>query len=482
MTEGLSARAARGSLWLGLVNLLSKGSQVATTIALAAFLTEADLGVATVAVALVNVGQVLQSMGVYDVIARTERDAKVVAGTLMTMSVCVGAVLAAIAAVGAAPIAGCLGAPGQGPLVALAAASLPFSAAGGVQMALMHRTLNFRQRLVPDSGSAIIGATVTVVLAAAGAGAYSLAIGLLCTAILQPILGLLVGVRIGFRWNRPAATEAFRWIRIVGPAAFVATLLVNVDYPVISRVLGTDAVGVYSVAFRIAWVPYIMMAIVIGAVAFPVYSEMLRGGQRDGIPRAVGVFTNAVLLVAGGAYALIAIMANHVVLLGERWAGAIPVLILLCGYGIGISLLSTWFEAIRAVGHIRWYLYFEIAHLTMLVITLLLFTRHGIITVGVVQLAVAWSMVPVVFRSLRAAGIAPPAAGIWRAVIGLVLPAAVALAASQLLRRTGLLGPDTSLAAAAIELTVVLTCFALVAIPANMPVLRELWQLRTKKV
>jgi hypothetical protein len=97
-----------------------------------------------------------------------------------------------------------------------------------------------------------------------------------------------------------------------------------------------------------------------------------------------------------------------------------------------------------------------------------------------VQLAAAWAIVPFVWRSLRAAGIAPSARGTWWLVIGLLLPGAVCLAISQLLRRTGAVGPDTSVAAAALELAVSLVCFVLVAIPGNLGVLRELWQLRTR--
>lgn len=479
MTESLSARAARGSLWLGLVNLLSKGSQMAVTIALAAFLSKADLGLASIAVALVNVGQVVQSMGVYDVIARSERDAKDVAGTLMTLSVCAGAALAMLAILCASPLAEFLGAPGQGPLVALGAASLPFSAAGGVQMALMHRTLSFRQRLLPDSGSAIIGSILTIVLASMGVGAYSVTLGMLCIAVLQPAFGLLVGVRIGFRWTADAANEAIRWIRIVGPAAIVASLLINVDYPFVSRVLGPDAVGVYSLAFRIAWVPYIMIAIVLGAVAFPAYSEMLRRGQDDRLVGAVGAFTHAVLLIVGGAYVIIALSAGDVVLLGVRWAPAVPVLIILAGYGIGISVLYTWYEAIRAVGQIRRYLLFEVAHLTMLVVGLVIFTGKGIVAVALVQFGAAWIIVPFVRHSLRAAGIAPAAREIGRAVFGLLVPAVACLAMWQLLRSTGSFGPEMSVPGAALELTVLVVCFVLVAIPANFGVIRRVWHLRT---
>ena len=83
-------------------------------------------------------------------------------------------------------------------------------------MALMHRALNFRQRMLPDGGSAVLGAGVTIGLATAGDGAVSLAIGLVVAAVLQPIFGYVVGVRVRPIWDRSAAGEAVHWIGIVG--------------------------------------------------------------------------------------------------------------------------------------------------------------------------------------------------------------------------------------------------------------------------
>ncbi|XVV01119.1 oligosaccharide flippase family protein [Actinosynnema sp. CA-248983] len=82
--------------------------------------------------------------------------------------------------------------------------------------------------------------------------------------------------------------------------ALVAVLLVNVDYLAIGHVLGPEAVGVYSLAYRIAWVPYIVVAVVLGGVLFPLCARLIRGGESDRVPAATGRFTQAVLVVTGG--------------------------------------------------------------------------------------------------------------------------------------------------------------------------------------
>ncbi|OXM56120.1 polysaccharide biosynthesis protein [Amycolatopsis thailandensis] len=438
----LGTKAVRGSLWLGMVNLISKSSQMLVTLVLAALLTEGQLGVVALAVSLVNLGQVVQSIGVYDVIGRTERDPRRLAGTVLTLSVGVGLVLALVLAATADPITAVLGVPDAAGLVRLAAVSLPFSAAGGVQMGLLHRKLDFRRRLVPDGGAAVVGAALTVVLAIAGIGPASLVIGLVCTAVAQPLLGALVGGGVRPGWDPEAATEVLSWAAVVGPAAVVGALLVNLDYLTVGRLHGPDAVGVYSLAYRLAWVPYIMVAVVLGAVAFPVFTRIRReGGSLGGV---VTRFTRAVLVVACGLYLMLIVLSGHVVVLGARWADAAGPLILLAGYGLGICLLQIWYQAVKATGHARRYLALESAHLALLVAGLALWARLGIETVAAVQLVTAWLMVPITWRVLSSLDVAPPAPELAKIAARLLGACLLGALPAVLLAYAGWLGPADS--------------------------------------
>jgi len=471
VTDVLGATAARGSLWLGLVNLVSKGSQVAVTTALAAFLTEEGLGTVALAVSLVNIGQVIQSMGVYDVLARTGRDPRVIAGTVLTMSVGAATALTAVLVVAARPVAALLGAPDAAPLVRLAALSLPFTAAGGVQLALMHRDLDFRRRLVPDAGSAVLGAAVTVALAATGAGPTALVCGLLCTAVTQPLLGAAVGVRPRPGWDRGAAREAAGWIAVVGPAAIVAILLVNVDYLAIGHVLGPAAVGAYSLAFRIAWVPYITVAIVLAAVLFPICAHLVRDGRWHDLPGASARFTRATLVVAGGLYVLAAQLADHVVLLGARWAPAAPVLVLLCGYGLAISLLQIWYQVLKAAGHARRYLLLEVGHLVALVAAVVVVVPYGTVAVAAAQAVVAWLVVVATWWTTARLALAFPLSELSHMAAGVLGAAALCGGVASVAFP---LGPADSVPAALAELVVLLAVYAGAVLLTQRGAVREL--------
>lgn len=464
MTNRVGERAVRGSLWLFAVNVVSKGCQVAVTLVLAALLSEDGLGAVALVVALVNIGQVVQSAGVYDVISRTDRDPRAVAGTVLTLSAGGGLMLTAVLLLAAEPLGAVLGAPAS--LLRIAALSLPFTAIGGVQMAVMHRDLDFRRRMLPDAGGMVLGSAVTIVLAALGFGPLAMAVGLLCTAVAQPVLAVVAGVRVRPRWDRAAASEALRWTSVVGPGAVVATLLVNADYLAIGHVLGPSAVGVYSLAFRIAWMPYILVAVVLGGVMFPVCAELVRNGQS--VHGAVLRFTKATLMVTGGLYVVAALLADRVVLFGERWAPAAPVLVVLCAYGLGLGLLHTWYQAVRATGHARWYLALEVSHLVMLLGALVVTTRHGVLAVAVAQAAIVWLLVPVTWWVLVRHGVAFPLRELGRTLAGMVTAGVGCVLVTRLLPSTD------GVAGALLAALVLIGVYAAVVLPLNREAVREL--------
>jgi len=458
-------RARRGVGWLTLVSVATKGSQLVVTVVLAALFTEADLGVVALTLALVNTAMVVQSMGVTAVISRTEHDAERMAGTVLTMTAAAATLLTVAGVAGAPALAGAVDAPAAAPLIRVVSIGLPFMAIAWVQLALMSRGLNFRQRLVPDIGSAIGGAAVTVGLALAGAGPMSVAVGFVVTAASQPVLGVAVGVRVRPRWDRRAAGEAFRWIATVGAGAIAATVVLNIDYPIVSRILGPDALGLYSLAFRLGFVPYALLGTVLASVAFALYANLMRDGDRAEAAAANTHFTRLLLLTVGGTYVVAVLLADRIVLLGDRWAAAAPALMVLCGYGLGRALLTLWYESVVATGRLRLYTLLECAHLILLAMLLVTFTRYGIVAAALAQAGAVWTMVATVWIAARRAHVAPAPRDLVRAVGGFAVPAVACVLLSRALHPV--LSDPRSLPAAAGEAVALIVCYGVVAVVVN---------------
>ncbi|MFZ0161860.1 MAG: oligosaccharide flippase family protein [Kineosporiaceae bacterium] len=451
MTEAIGRRAAHGTAWLGLVNMLSKGSQVLVTLALGSYLSRAELGSVTIAVVLVNLGQTLQSMGVYDVISRTTHEVRAFTGTVATLSLLMAAGASVMLFAAGGPIAELVGAPSAAWPIRITGLSLPFTAYAGVQMAYLHRRLDFRRRLIPDAGSALAGAAVTIGSAALGAGSWSLVAGILTTAVLAPLFGILVGVRIPLRWNRSHRHETVTWIRVVGPAAVLGVLLLNIDYVVVTRSLGEEANGLYSYAYRFAFVPYIMIAVVLSGVAFPVYTRVVERDRLSGAPVPGSLLTaaftrvlHALLAATAGLYVLLALLAPRIVVIDARWGPSAPVLTVLCGYGLLLGLVLAGYDALRAIGRPEVYLRAQATHVVLLLgLAILMVRRSGIIGVAWAQLIAAALVTGGVAVALARVGVLN--AGCARVLRGPAAAAAVTVAVFAGMNGARLLPPDDSL-------------------------------------
>ncbi len=472
MNRGLAGAASRGALWLGLVNLLSKGSQVVVTLALGVFLTAGELGTVTITVALVNLALVLQSAGVYDVIARTSEEPRRFAGTVVSMSVVLGTLITLVALVLAPDITELVGAPGATDLLRVAVLSLPFTAVAGVQMAYLHRHLDFRRRLVPDAGSARAGAAVTVAAAAGGLGEWSLVAGLVTTAVLAPLLGVAVGIRVRPRWSSEHAQVAARWAALTGPGAVLGLVLLNLDYVVISRALGEAETGVYSFAFRIAFVPYVMGAVVLGGVAFPLYARLMASGGERAMAPAVVRFVHVLVATTGGAYLALALLADRLVLIDVRWAGSVPVLRVLTVYGVLLGLVLMGHEALRASGRPGLYLRAQVVHVLVLLAAAVALVRFGIIGVAWAQVGAVAVAALVVAVMLGRAGLL--GAGLGRALVAPLLAAAVVTVLHEAARWSGLLPPAGSLVGGAVVGILVLAVYLGLLVLVDRPLVRDL--------
>ena len=62
--------------------------------------------------------------------------------------------------------------------------------------------------------------------------------------------------------------------RVLSAADLVNLGLLNVDYIIIGHVLGPVSLGLYSLAYRICFMPYLAIAVVTNGAVFPYYCRL----------------------------------------------------------------------------------------------------------------------------------------------------------------------------------------------------------------
>jgi O-antigen/teichoic acid export membrane protein len=411
----LVSRAARGTLWLALNSWLSKGMQSFVLLIVAHELAPRDLGLLSVAGLIMNIAA-MPGFGLYSALTYRRGNVPEAARTALTIQLVVGTSMTVAAWVLAPTLAGFFHSPNAVGVLRAFAIVIACYAAADIPLGLMVRELDFRRRFVPDVTSALVGGGLSIALVLAGRGVAGVVVGQVVQAILMVALYWLVGVRVRPGWNRLLAAELVGYASKISGGALLQVVVLNIDYIIIGRVLGPGPLGLYSLAFRLCYLPYLAVTIVINGVAFPYYCRLTSRQEIGlGLIRVSGIIALATVPL----FTLLGLLAGHIVLVGDRWAPAAGPLRVLALYGILLSLGDSALFALRALGRAGLGLALKALHLVVAG-TLIGFTAsRGITVVAVDQLLAAGFIAAISFMFVyREAGVR------MDALAGALVPAA----------------------------------------------------------
>ncbi|PZS37566.1 MAG: lipopolysaccharide biosynthesis protein [Pseudonocardiales bacterium] len=286
------AQTGRQVSWNYLVFALSKSSTLIMTVILARILTAADFGLFALALLVLNVFDYAKDLGVTLALVQQRGPWRRLAPTGLTLSVAFG-VLASAAALSLAPIiASALRHPELVPMVQVLGAGLLISSLGAVPVSLLRRRIDFRGRLVPEVSGALVKTVLSVGLALAGLGVWSLVWGQLAASVLTALMYWGVArtaVRPGF--DRTVAVELARFGLPATLVSLVAFGIYNCDYVAIGRQLGDEQLGFYTLAYRLPELVVLMLCNTVSEVLFSSLSRWQhdRAALADHYLRAVRV-------------------------------------------------------------------------------------------------------------------------------------------------------------------------------------------------
>jgi PST family polysaccharide transporter len=307
-------------------------------------------------------------------------------------------------------------------------ATFPLKALGNTHDALCKKDLRFRARLVPELGLAAVKAALTIALALAGVGVWSLVCGyVVATGARAALLWLVVPWRPTWHWPADLFRPVLRyggWIVVVN---VVAAVVHHVDLVVVGRMLGVTALGFYQMAYKLPETVVILLVWQTSLVLFPAFSRAWASGRSLG-NAYVAALRFVALLALPAAVSLVCLAEPLVLaLFGESWRPSIPILRALAVY-TGLRALGTHTgDVIKAQGRPRVLAALAVAKALVLVPALVVAARWGATSVAAVTAIVAGATLALDFAVVHRISGAPV-----RAILGAVtasLPPVAALAA-----------------------------------------------------
>ena len=391
-SDRLASATVNAVAWQGLSFVLGKVLVLVATVVLARLLGPAEFGLVSLALVFVGFVEVMADFGVGQALIY-RRDSRRAADAAFACTVVSGLLLAAGTALAAPYLAQALGDPDVTVFLRVLALSFVLGSFGMVPDVLLRRDLLFKRRLVVQLSASATRGIVSVVLALAGAGAWSLVWGQLAAVTVASVVAwAVVRYRPDLRWWRLRWGDVRPLLVFGAPTAangLLSTVILNVDYIIVSRVLGATALGYYLLAFRLPEMVIVSVFQVLSQVAFPVFSRARTepGRLRRGYLRMLRLQTTYGVVVG----CVLAAVAPYLVplLFGPGWSPTVFPLQVLAVYAAFRSLGMGVVDVLKALGRPSLALWASVARLVVLVPALLVATRWGINGVAVTQVVVA---------------------------------------------------------------------------------------------
>ena len=388
----LGEAAVSGVIWQTASFVLGKLLILVSTIILARLLLPRDFGLVGLALVFITYADVVTDLGVAQALVffpsgQRRSDAAVV------VCLAVSLLFAGIAIVLAPQAAAFFGHPEVTAMFQVLSISLVLRASGQVPDALLRKGLRFRSRLKADVYRSAVQGLISIALALLGLGPWAIIYGYLAGSLIwTAVVWALVDFRLSpdfWRIRRATLSPLLIYGLPAAASTFLLTLVFNVDYLIVGRILGAQALGLYTLGFRIPELLIINLFSVLSVVAFPLYR--LASDQPGRIQRGYlfGLRLQAVFGVAAGVeLAVLAPMVVHV-LFGPRWEGAIVPLEALALYAAFRSLGVGPNDVFRAIGRPGLLTTLSLVRLAAVAPALVAATAFGINGVSWAQAAVA---------------------------------------------------------------------------------------------
>jgi PST family polysaccharide transporter len=347
-TSSIGRRVGRGALWSLANNVVLRLGTLAAGIALARILSPTDYGVFAVALVAMTLLQAFNELGVSLALVRWERPVQEFAGTAMTIAMGFSAGLYALVYVLAPPFCEAMGSPGAVGVLRVLCIAVVLDGIAAVPASILNREFLQGKRFVSDAASFVVVTSLTIVLALAGFGAMSFAIGRIGGNIVSVITYLkLCPVKLKPQWDRRVAGELVRFGLPLAGSSLLILSVTNFDKIIIGGWTNEIALGLYLMAFNQSSLPLQVFSEAARRVSLAGFSRLIDDPPRlsRSLARGVALLMAASVPICTGLACYAAPMLAAVY--GPQWTAAAAALQVLAmdGNRVLLTLQGVWLIA-----------------------------------------------------------------------------------------------------------------------------------------
>jgi O-antigen/teichoic acid export membrane protein len=380
----IARKTAWGVIWNFSAYFLGKLVVLITTSILARLLAKSDFGLVTAALVAINYLSVFKDLGLGVALIQRKGDIKEAANTVFTINLFIGLALSVLIIPLAPFVASFFRDPNVIPVMRWIGVSFVINALGSVHTNWLVRDLDYRRKLVPELGGALIKGVISIGMAYMGYGVWSLVFGQIGGAIASVILvWIILPWRPRLTIDRAVAGSLMKFGASVTVIDIITQITDNFDYVIVGRLFGMVPLSIYTLAYRLPEMLLIGNLWVMGGVVFPAFSSIQ--DQPDKLRQGFLASVRLVELIAVPICLGLLIAADPIVrvVFGDQWLDAIPVLRVLAIYAWVYSLGYHVGGFYKAIGRPDILLRLSLLTLVIIIPSLLIGAKFGIIGVAV---------------------------------------------------------------------------------------------------
>ncbi|KYC40465.1 polysaccharide biosynthesis protein [Scytonema hofmannii PCC 7110] len=383
--QTLSSQYIRNVGWLGGAELANRVFRLATTVTLARTFSPQEYGLVAVIYTTIEFARVFTLRGGIGgkIIQADSQDVKAICDTAYWLNWILCGAVFIFQCLAAFPIAWFYG--DDRLILPLSAVALNYLMLPLflIQSALLERENRLKISAACNAIQSLVSNTIAVILAFLGMGVWAIVLPM----ILSTPFVIIITCR-NHTWRPPKSFSFKQWQEITrfGGHLVVVELLnklrSNIDYLIVGKFLGIEALGVYYFAFNAGLGITMNVMNSFSTALFPYLCEV-----RNDINKLEDRFLNSLKKTCTFVIPLVILQSSLAqfyvpIVFGEKWISAVPILVIICLSALPLPLSYSVYYLLNAVDKTRINLYYALTYTVVFAMCVLVSVNWGIFWVA----------------------------------------------------------------------------------------------------
>ena len=347
----LVSATIKGTAWNYLIFGLSKGVTFVATVILARLLSPDEFGLMALGLIVIGYLDTFSGLGVENVVIYKQDNVEHNSNVAFTLGLVFNTIISVTTFLIAPLVATFFNDPRVTDIVRALSVVFIIWGLGNIHAARLKKELQFRQTLLPELGKSLAKAVVSIGMALAGFGVWSLVWGQIAANLAASALYWLV-----YRWRPRLTIDTKTSRQLLGYSSqtvlseFMGAILTNIDYLIVGKRLGPENLGLYTMAFRVPELLIINTCYIVSNALFPAYSKLQNDPEslRKGFLLTLRYIALYTVPVGLGMFIVTPEFVK--VIFGDPWIPAVPVMQAISLYAVIYSLSFNAGDIYKAIG------------------------------------------------------------------------------------------------------------------------------------